>query len=80
MLYSLEPQPTGPAHREPRLHNKGRHRDEKLAHHSEAQPALVASRESPCKATKTQPAKNKYTKFKDKIKRGPKVIPHVKKT
>ena len=53
---------------------------EKPAHHNEAQCPLAASREGPCKVTKTQPAKNKYTKFKGKIKCGPKVIPHVKKT
>ena len=46
--------PLEPTCLEPVLRYKRSHRSEKPAHRNEEQPPLVASRESPCAATKTQ--------------------------
>ena len=65
---------------EPVLHNKRSYCNEKPEHHKEEQPQLT-TRESPCKATKTQHSQRKeniekrsYTKqqLRTKEKRGPK--------
>ena len=50
----LAPQLLKPAHLEPVLRNKRRHRNEKPTHHKEEQPPLAAAKESPRAATKTQ--------------------------
>ena len=53
------PQLLKPMHREPVLHNKRSHCNEKPTHRSEEWPPLAATRESPCAAMKTQRSQNK---------------------
>ena len=43
-----------PVYLRPVLHNKRSHRNEKSIQYNEEQPLLTATRESPCKAMKTQ--------------------------
>ena len=51
---TCKPQLPKAAHLEPVLHNKRGRCNEKPRGHKEEELALIATRESPCKATKTQ--------------------------
>ena len=52
--WACMPQLLKPAHLEPMLRNKRSHHNENSAHHNEEEPPLVATRESPRAAMKTQ--------------------------
>ena len=62
------PQLLKPTCLEPMLRNRRSHGNEKPVHQNEKQPPLVATRESPCVATKTQCSQKLINKFIKKIK------------